>query len=157
MSNRSCAGLPPNDDMPVERPIDAGELTGKDILIACEQVNGVFGHFDREGILQHIALEPNYGLFPATDLCPSEELYPVAPGVMNDQVYDERLEAYLMISSYFEDYTVQSIDKIQIRQESEDIGAIYGTGTNCYTIEGNFLLYGKGAESCSRLLQMCMV
>lgn len=141
----------PNDDMPVEKTIDAGELTGKDILIACEQVNGVFGHFDREGILQHIALEPNYGLFPATDLCPNEELYPVAPGVMNDQVYDERLEAYLMISSYFEDYTVQSIDKIQIRQESEDIGAIYGTGTNCYTIEGNFLLYGKGADELQQI------
>ena len=141
----------PNDDMPVEKTIDAGELTGKDILIACEQVNGVFGHFDREGILQHIALEPNYGLFPATDLCPSEELYLVAPGVMNDQVYDERLEAYLMISSYFEDYTVQSIDKIQIRQESEDIGAIYGTGTNCYTIEGNFLLYGKGADELQQI------
>ena len=141
----------PNDDMPVEKTIDAGELTGKDILIACEQVNGVFGHFDREGILQHIALEPNYGLFPATDLCPNEELYPVAPGVMNDQVYDERLEAYLMISSYFEDYTVQSIDKVQIRQESEDIGAIYGTGTNCYTIEGNFLLYGKGADELQQI------
>ncbi len=136
----------PNDDMLVEKTIDAGELTGKDVLIACEQVNGVFGHFDREGVLQHIALEPNYGLFPATDLYPSDDLYPVSPGEMNDQVYDERLEAYLMISSYFEDYTVQSIDKIQIRQESEDIGAIYGTGSNCYTIEGNFLLYGKGAD-----------
>ena len=136
----------PNDDMLVEKTIDAGELTGKDVLIACEQVNGVFGHFDREGVLQHIALEPNYGLFPAADLYPSDDLYPVSPGEMNDQVYDERLEAYLMISSYFEDYTVQSIDKIQIRQESEDIGAIYGTGSNCYTIEGNFLLYGKGAD-----------
>ena len=136
----------PNDDMLVEKTIDAGELTGKDVLIACEQVNGVFGHFDREGVLQHVALEPNYGLFPATDLYPSDDLYPVSPGEMNDQVYDERLEAYLMISSYFEDYTVQSIDKIQIRQESEDIGAIYGTGSNCYTIEGNFLLYGKGAD-----------
>ena len=136
----------PNDDMLVEKTIDAGELTGKDVLIACEQVNGVFGHFDREGVLQHVALEPNYGLFPATDLYPSDDLYPVAPGEMNDQVYDERLEAYLMISSYFEDYTIQSIDKIQIRQESEDIGAIYGTGRNCYTIEGNFLLYGKGAD-----------
>lgn len=136
----------PNDDMLVEKTIDAGELTGKDVLIGCEQVNGVFGHFDREGVLQHIALEPNYGLFPAADLYPSDDLYPVSPGEMNDQVYDERLEAYLMISSYFEDYTVQSIDKIQIRQESEDIGAIYGTGSNCYTIEGNFLLYGKGAD-----------
>lgn len=141
----------PNDDMLVEKTIDAGELTGKDVLIACEQVNGAFGHFDREGVLQHIALEPNYGLFPATDLYPCEELYPVAPGVMNDQVYDERLEAYLMISSYFEDYTVQSIDKIQIRQESEDIGAIYGTGTNCYTIEANFLLYGKGADELQQI------
>ena len=139
----------PNDDMLVEKTIDAGELTGKDVLIACEQVNGVFGHFDREGVLQHVALEPNYGLFPATDLYPSDDLYPVAPGEMNDQVYDERLEAYLMISSYFEDYTIQAIDKIQIRQESEDIGVIYGTGSNCYTIEGNFLLYGKGADDLS--------
>lgn len=141
----------PNDDMLVEKTIDAGELTGKDVLIACEQVNGVFGHFDREGVLQHIALEPNYGLFPAADLYPSDDLYPVSPGEMNDQVYDERLEAYLMISSYFEDYTVQSIDKIQIRQESEDIGAIYGTGSNCYTIEGNVLLYGKGADDLAAI------
>ena len=35
---------------------------------------------------------------------------------------------------------------MQIRQEENDIGAISGTGDNCYIIEDNFLVYGKTAE-----------
>lgn len=41
---------------------------------------------------------------------------------------------------------MQKIDKLQIRQTESDIGAISGTGNNCYIIENNFLLYGKSAK-----------
>lgn len=137
----------PNDEMLVDKTIDAAELIGRDVLIACEQVNGVFGHFDRSGVLQHITLQPNYsGLLPGKDLYPAADLCPIVPGYQNDKVYDEHIDPYLCLSCRFEDYTVQSIDKVQIRQEEGDIGAIYGTGTNCLTVEGNFLVYGKGAE-----------
>lgn len=141
----------PNDNLLISKTIDAAELLGRDVLIACEQLNGVFGHFDRVGVLQHIALQPNYSLLPAKDLLPAADLYPVLPGVVNDQVYDERISPNLRISCRFEEYTVQSIDKVQVRQEDGDIGAIYGTGTNCLTVEGNFLVFGKSSEELQRI------
>ena len=143
----------PNDDMLVDKTIDTEELIGRNVLIACEQANGAFGHFDRSGVLQHVVLQPNDRLVPSLDLYPSEELYPVEPGEMNTQIYDEQLDPYLLISCSFEEYTVKSIDKIQIRQEEGDIGALYGEGTNCYTVEGNFLMYGKTAEELGQIAQ----
>lgn len=143
----------PNDGMMIYKTIEAAELMGRDVLIACEQLNGVFGHFDRNGILQHITLQPNYCMMPAVDLYPGTDVYPVLPGEMNDQVYDERIDPYLCISCQFEEYTVQSIDKVQIRQEEGDIGAIYGTGSNCLTVEGNFLAFGKTAEELEQIAQ----
>lgn len=143
----------PNDGMMIEKTIDAAQLMGRDVLIACEQANGVFGHFDRNGVLQHIALQPNYTLMPAEDLYPTEDLYPMLPGDMNEQVYDESITQHLSRSFSFEEYTVKSIDKVQIRQEEGDIGAIYGTGSNCYTVEGNFLLFGKSATELNGIAQ----
>lgn len=141
----------PNDGMMIYKTIEAAELMGRDVLIACEQLNGVFGHFDRNGVLQHITLQPNYCLMPALDLYPGTDVYPVLPGEMNDQVYDERIDPYLCISCQFEEYTVQSIDKVQIRQEEGDIGAIYGTGSNCLTVEGNFLAFGKTSAELDQI------
>lgn len=51
------------------------------------------------------------------------------------------------------DYICKKIDKVQIRSEEEDIGAIYGTGTNALIIEGNPLFYGMDAselEKCAK-------
>lgn len=143
----------PNDNILIEKTIDTAQLMGRDVLIACEQANGVFGHFDRSGVLQHVTLQPNYTLMPAPDLYPSDDLYPMLPGTMNEQVYDEQIDPYLMISCQFEEYTVKSIDKVQIRQEEGDIGAIYGTGTNCLTVEGNFLLFGKSADELNKIAE----
>lgn len=70
---------------------------------------------------------------------------------MNTQIYDESIEPHLLISCTLEEYAVKSIDKVQIRQESGDIGALYGNGTNCYTLEGNFLLYGKTAAELNQI------
>ena len=120
----------PNDDMLVEKTIDTTELVGRDVLIACEQINGVFGHFDRNGVLQHVKVSAN---------------------VDTEEACAETLETYLTISCHSEEYTVQAIEKVRIRQEEGDIGAIYGEGKNCYTIEGNFLVFGKSAEELARI------
>ena len=140
----------PNDGMTIEKTIAAEELFGRDALIACEQLNGSFGHFDRNGVLQHIVLQSNYVLTPADSLYPSDDLYPAEPGDMNDQVYDELITQHMYTSCRFEDYTVKSIEAVQLRQEEDDIGAIYGKG-NCLVIEGNFLLYGKGDEELQQI------
>lgn len=136
----------PNDEVLIEKTIDSGQLVGREVLVACEQMNGVFGHFDRNGVLQHITLQPNYSLIPEPVLYPSDSLFPILPGEMNEQVYDEYIDPHLQISCVFEEYTVKSIERVQIRQEEGDIGAFYGSDGNCLTIQGNFLLYGKKAD-----------
>ena len=55
------------------------------------------------------------------------------------------------ISCEYEDYEVQPISKVQIRQEENDIGAISGDGTNCYVVQDNFLLYGKSASELQEI------
>jgi len=49
-----------------------------------------------------------------------------------------------------EDFATKSIDKLQIRQEENDIGQVWPEvglrpEDNCYIIENNFLVYGKSA------------
>lgn len=138
-----------NDNMVVEKTVDAAELIGRDVLIAIEQANGAFGHFDRNGILKHITLERISCIYPAEDLYPSEDLYPIKEGGTSN----ETIESYLMLSCVFEEYTVKTIDKVQIKQEEGDIGAIYGDGTNAYTLTGNFLMYGKTSEELTVIAQ----
>ena len=87
----------PNDGMTIEKTIAAEELFGRDALIACEQLNGAFGHFDRNGVLQHIVLQSNYVLTLADSLYPSDDLYPAEPGDMNDQVYDELITQHILL------------------------------------------------------------
>lgn len=55
------------------------------------------------------------------------------------------IEKSQCISGKYEDYTVQGIDCVQIKNEENDIGAVAGNGKNIYVIEDNFLCYGKSA------------
>ena len=144
----------PNDSMIVTKTINPSKLKGRDVLIACEEINGCFGHINRFGGFAHIVLEPSYGLYPSVTLLPADDLFPVSE---NDATYFEQSSAATQISTamcksvHFQEYTVKEIDKLQIRQEEGDIGAIVGTGTNAYVIEGNFLVYGKTADELNTI------
>lgn len=130
-----------NDDMVVEKTIDPGELPGKTVIEAICEINGCFGHINRAGKLRYVVLEQMIeGLYPADDLYPSDDLYPADP------MGTTEVSRSNYISCQYEDFICQHIDKLQIRQEENDIGAISGTGNNCYIIEDNFLVYGKSAE-----------
>jgi len=139
----------PNDNMTVEKTIDPVQLKARDVLQASEEINGAFGRISRYGKFKHVILEPNYGLYPADNLYPADDLYPVSE---NDTTFFQEGTEAVNISVAmrsgirFEEYTVKEIDKLQIRQEEGDIGAIVGTGTNTYVIQGNFLVFGKSAE-----------
>lgn len=129
-----------NDDMTVEKTIDSGELPGKTVIEAICEINGCFGHITRAGKLRYVVLEQMIeGLYPADDLYPSDDLYPADP------LGTTEVSKSNYISCQYEDFICQHIDKLQIRQEENDIGAISGTGNNCYIIEDNFLIYGKSA------------
>lgn len=129
-----------NDDMVVEKTIDPGELPGKTVIESICEINGCFGHIGRNGKLRYVVLEQMIeGLYPADDLYPSDDLYPADP-LGTTEVFRSHY-----ISCQYEDFICQHIDKLQIRQEENDIRAISGTGDNCYIIEDNFLVYGKSA------------
>lgn len=129
-----------NDDMVVEKTIDPGELPGKTVIESICEINGCFGHIGRNGKLRYVVLEQMIeGLYPADDSYPSDDLYPADP-LGTTEVFRSHY-----ISCQYEDFICQHIDKLQIRQEENDIGAISGTGDNCYIIEDNFLVYGKSA------------
>lgn len=129
-----------NDGMTVEKTINPSEISGKDVLTAICEINGRFGHVGRDGKLQYIQLlQMIEGVYPAEDLYPADELYPADP------LNAVEIGTSLYTSCQYEDYRCKEIDRLQIREEENDIGAISGTGSNCYIIEDNFLVYGKTA------------
>ena len=107
-----------NDNMAVEKTIDVNSLSGAEVVKAICEINGVFGHIDRNGLFEYKQL-----------------------GVTS--VYD--ITASMYSNCEYEEYEVQTIDRLQIREESGDIGVVVGSGTNDYIIEDNFLVYGKSS------------
>lgn len=136
-----------NDNMLVKKTIQPEELSGKTVINCICEINGCFGHIGRDGKFKYIYLKPiSEGLYPSETLYPSENLYPSEP---NTNV----LKTGHYISATYEDFIVEQIDKLQIRQEEDDIGAIIGSGDNAYVIQDNFLVYGKSTEELNTIGQ----
>lgn len=131
----------PNDSMIVTRTVEPSKLSGKTVITAICEINGCFGHIGRNGKFQYIFLkEMVEGLYPSDTLYPADDLFPADPSNVN------QISKSHYISATYEDYTTAKINKLQIRQEEDDIGVIYGTGDNCYIVQDNFLVYGKSSE-----------
>lgn len=137
-----------NDDMTVEKTIQPEELSGKVVLNAICEINGCFGHMGRNGKFKYIYLAQSIeGLYPAQDLYPSENLYPRA-----SDSYKISTGTYVPPLTY-ENYKVQSITGLQIKQKENDLGAEVGTSENVYLIEDNFLVYGKGTSELKEIAE----
>lgn len=132
-----------NDGLVVGKTISPESLCGRDVLKAICEINGVFGHFDRTGTLVYISLQDT-GLYPSDTLYPGNDLYP-----QSGWAAAEELEYYRSIT--YEDYLIDGIDRVQVRQEEGDIGAVVGSGGNAYVVEGNFLTYGLGSADLTKL------
>lgn len=142
----------PLDDMTVAKTINPQQLSGIEVLKAICEINGCFGRVDYTGRVKYTFLD-NAGLFPSESLFPDEELFP------NDFSLAENTE---MVSKYkqsdttYEDYVINSVDRVQIRQEEGDVGALYPVdygGENTYIIQGNFLAYGKNSDELTEIAQ----
>lgn len=140
----------PLDDMPVSKTIDPEQLSGLDVLQAICEINGCFGHMDKTGRLKYQFLDKS-GLYPSETLIPSEELFPSG---LSDSENTEQIAFYKQSETTYEDYVTQTINRVQIRQEEGDIGALYPNdtgGSNTYVVEGNFLVYGKSADDLATI------
>ena len=111
------------------------------ITAICE-INGCFGHIGRDGKFQWIYMvQGTQGIYPENDLYPANDVFPSEP----------KGERIGQNGSYknckYSDFVTRTITKLQIRASENDIGAISGTDAdNCYIIEDNFLVYGKGKD-----------
>ena len=111
-----------NDNITIEKTITPTTLYGSDVITRICEINACFGRIGRNGHFQYITL-----------------------GGTATEVSGKAIELK------HEDYQTEFIDKVQIRQNPEDIGGIAGTGTNALIIEDNFLMYGKSANELNNI------
>lgn len=129
-----------NDSMTVTRTIDPANLTGKTVLNAICQVNGVFGRIGRDGKFQYVSVAvPEEGLFPSETLYPSDTLYPRAYGFEDNPAAQNG--TYL--DCKYEEYLTHVIDKVQILNSENYEAGTAGSGSNVFIISDNFLLFDK--------------
>ena len=137
-----------NDSMIVAKTVEPSQMSGKTVITAICEINGCFGHIGRNGKFQYIHLkEMSDGLYPSNTLYPRDDLYPADPRNA------EQISKNHYINAEYEDFTTEKISKLQIRQEENDIGCIYGTGDNCYIVQDNFLVYGKSSDELQTIAE----
>lgn len=123
-----------------ESSIIGESMSGKEVLSCICEINGCMGHMGRDGTFHYIYLEQEIqGLYPRNDLYPADDLFPRDPK-------STQIGKGFYVTATYEDYLVKTINKLQIREQKNDIGVIVGTGDNAYVIEDNFLVYGKGTK-----------
>lgn len=134
-----------NDSMVIEKTIDPSELSGKTVVNAICEISGCFGHINRQGIFCYVFLDKKQsGLYPRNDLYPADDLFPIEPKGF-------RVSRNTYRSCQYEDFVSESITKLQIRKEENDIGVSVGTDGNTYVIEDNFLVYGKSTKDLTSI------
>lgn len=138
------------DDMIVEKTIDSNSISGKDVITAICELNGTFGHINRQGNFEYVSLERKVEyLHPGSKVYPGQNIY---PGMIVDLDYPvHEIPQSLYRSCEYADFETELITKVQIRMEEDDIGAVIGKGNNCYIVEDNFLVYGKSSKELSRI------
>ena len=131
----------PFDSLEITKTIDPSQLYGIDVLTSICELNGCFGHVDKTGKLGYVWLQQT-GLYPSETLYPEDELFPKEFGGDGKPV--ETISTYKQPLIY-QDYLVEGITGLSIRNDDGTLGASVGTSDNSYSIEGNFLVYDKSA------------
>lgn len=120
----ASSSLPINGSYSVQA-FYADDLTCRQIISWAAEAAGCYAHMNADGKLQFLTY---------TDKRSTAKITP--DGASNST-------AYYADSLSYEDYTVKSIEKVQIRQSDSDVGVIYPdstTATNTYAVQGNLLL-----------------
>lgn len=138
-----------NDAMVVTKTIQPTELSGSMVANAICELNGCFGHINRDGLMDYVFLKGfTEAVYPSDDLYPADDLFP------EDSNYHKYTKAdYPSGGCQYEDYAVRKITGLEIRQEENSVGAFVGTKENPYVVSDNFLAYGKSTEEMTRIAQ----
>ena len=120
----ASSSLPINGSYSVQA-FYADDLTCRQIISWAAEAAGCYAHMNADGKLQFLTY---------TDKRSTAKITP--DGASSST-------AYYADSLSYEDYTVKTIEKVQIRQSDSDVGVIYPdstTATNTYAVQGNLLL-----------------
>lgn len=136
-----------NDNVSIpKKTIDTTELSCKDVLAAICELNGCFGHITRDNKFKYVVLEEIIeGLYPSETLYPSDDLFP------RDESVSETFTKSKYRTIDYQDYPVNRIDKLIIKQDSKTTLISIGIGGNAYIIESNFLTYDLGSTVLTNL------
>ncbi len=133
------------DNLQIEKTIDGKNMSALLMIQRICQLNGVFGRISRRGKLEFVSLEEKSGLYPSETLYPGDDLFPFA--------YQNEISKAYYTDINYEGYNVELIDKVQIQENEDDIGGLYGDGVNAYIVEGNWLSYGRSGEELDAMAQ----
>ena len=110
-----------NDTFPTKGDFNVSEtLSGKSLIEAICELNGCFGHINREGKFEFVTI-------------PSQETITYDWYISDD-------------SAKYEDYMTDKITGIIARSALSDIGTQYGKKANALILENNYLLYGHDGD-----------
>lgn len=111
-------------------------ISGKTVIEAICEINGVFGNINRDGEFEYVELkEIVHPLYPANDLYPSDDLFPRDPNTISMTGH--------YITFDYEDFQTKQITQLEIRPADDSAGAVVGMSGNTYAISGNFLVSDK--------------
>lgn len=113
----------PNGNWPVQR-FSAKKVTGRQLMQWVGQAAGRFCRATADGGIELAWYAPR-----DISITPGGEHY----------TFLDTLQS--------EDYRVAAIDKMQIRRDTQDVGTVYGSGTNAYVITGNPLLISDSQQA----------
>ena len=112
------------DTMSVEKTIDAEVISGLEIIENLCQAFRVFGHINNLGQFDYID-------FPYTSYSDNNTFYP---------------SEYAMNGLNYQDYVIDEVTKVIIRDSSDDVGVAYGKDGNTYIVEGNIFLKNRSEQ-----------
>lgn len=135
-----------NDDISIPKQLSETDIIGGDAIVkALAELNGVFPHIGKDGLMHWITLDTGdiyeTALYPSLSTYPGEATY---PGTGYDGEYVDIYKHYYKESSViYSSFITEKPDGVQIRNEYNEIAYYEDNGsTNPYIVINNFLCYG---------------
>ena len=111
----------PNDNVTIEKQYSPNQLKALMLIKSICQINGVFGIINRNNVFEYRTIEKT-ATATVTEAIP----------------YQKSLK--------FQEYVVNPVDRLTIRQNDQEEGVSYGSGDNNYIIQGNFFTLNLDAD-----------
>lgn len=134
----------PNDNIVIGKKFEPKSLKCIAVLKSLCQINGCCGIINRQGLFDYRFISGvTTGMHPSFTLFPSAVTFPQMSNIAHTFAFYETLN--------FQEYFVKPMQRVQIRQDENDIGVTVGEGQNKYIIQSNMFAQGIVPSSASAI------